>query len=71
MDLRMLKKSVNLDHPWYGVDKVRAFVGDAHQRPEAKDGPVVQPGSSVGLSLGFGEENYAEGGKRFYHVSEG
>ena len=58
-----------LDHPWYAMDKVQASMNLAPCLPVEGDGPIVQPGSMLGLSLGFGEEWYGEGHTRMFHVS--
>lgn len=68
-DVRTFGTSVAMDHPWYGIDQYLADLGEAPALPEEKDGPVRQPGSMLGLSLGFGLEFYGDGSTRLFHVS--
>ena len=70
MQLRTLGQSVSLDHDWYSMDKLMASGNFGPCLPEEGSGPVVQPGSMLGLSLDFGEEIYCEDHSRLFHVSK-
>lgn len=67
--MRTLRESVSPNHHCYDNDRVHVFLGESHNLPEAKDGPVMQPGSSLGHSLSFGDERYGDDGTHYFHVS--
>ena len=68
-ELRTQGQSVSFDNPWFAVETVAASNGSDPSVPSTSQGPVLQPGLMLGLSLGFGTELLMEDNCRKVHVS--